>query len=405
MYDVIVVGARCAGSSVAMLLARRGYRVLLLERARFPQDTLSSHYIHQPGVALLAKWGLLDRVRDSNCPPIDHISYETTGVRLDGCSLPVDGYRAGFAPRRFVLDPILAGAAADAGADFRDSCTVSGLLVEDGRVVGVKYRTSGGTETTERARLVVGADGMRSFVARTVGAGTVIEHPRMTCTYYSYWAGVPAHLEQYERPGRWIGVIPTNDDLTLIMAYFPQADFHKVRGNVEPAFMEAVRTTAPSMYERMAEGRQVEQFYGTGHQENYFRKAFGPGWVLVGDAVHHKDSITARGIADAFLQAELLTDHIGEQLHDDPASDVMWRRYESDLTEHLLSPYQSTLSVAGLSPAPERTAFLQGLAGNQELVDRYFSTLSGACSLDDFYDNELLTEIAPAGRAAGEGWK
>ncbi|WKX71562.1 NAD(P)/FAD-dependent oxidoreductase [Streptomyces sp. XD-27] len=390
MYDVIVIGARCAGSPAAMLFAQRGYRVLLLEKARFPQDTLSSHYIHQPGVALLGRWGLLDELRAAGCRPIDHQSYEAPGVRLDGFSLPVDGYRTTYAPRRYVLDPILAGGAVAAGVDFRDGCAVTDLVFEDDRVVGVRYTTPGGAEATERARLVVGADGMRSLVARKTGAQNVIEHPRLTCTYYSYWAGVPAHFELYERQGRWIGVIPTNDDLTLIMTYFPQDEFSAVRTAVEPAYLEAVRTTAPKLYERMSAGSRAEQLYGTGHQENYFRKAFGPGWALLGDAVHHKDSITARGITDAFIQAQSLTDHIGDELHDDAALDAALRGYEDDLDDTFADVYQGALNVAELKPEG-RAEMLRKLAGHQELTDRYFSTLSGACSIDDFYNAELLT--------------
>ncbi len=393
MYDVIVVGARCAGSPAAMLFARRGYRVLLLEKASFPRDKLSSHYIHQPGVALLDRWGLLDAVRASGCQPIDHISYQTPGVRLDGCSLPVDGHRTAYAPRRYVLDPILADGAVAAGAEFRDGCAVSGLVQEDGRVAGVRYRTPSGSEETARARLVVGADGMRSFVARAVGARTVVENPRMTCTYYSYWADVPAHFEQYEGPGRWVGVIPTNDDLTLIMTYFPQSEFHRVRADVEPAYLDAVRTTAPELAERMAPGTRVEQLYGTGHQENFFRKAFGPGWVLLGDAVHHKDSIAARGITDAFVQVRMLVEHIGDRLHDDAALSAALTRYEADVDDYFFDFYRSTLNVAELDPTEERVRFLRSLASNQEFTDRYFSTLSGACSLEDFYNADLLTAL------------
>ncbi|WP_329263147.1 NAD(P)/FAD-dependent oxidoreductase [Streptomyces sp. NBC_01478] len=392
MYDVVVIGARCAGSPAAMLFARQGYRVLLLEKARFPQDTLSSHYIHQPGVALLDRWGLLDELRAAGCQPIDHQSYEAPGVRLDGFSLPVDGHRTTYAPRRYVLDPILAAGAVASGAEFREGCAVNDLLVEDDRVVGVRYTTPGGAETTERARLVVGADGMRSLVARKTGAQNVVEHPRMTCTYYTYWAGVPAHFELYERPGRWVGVIPTNDDLKLIMCYFPQGEFARVRTAVEPAFLEAVRTTVPELYERMAAGRRVEQLYGTGHQENYFRKAYGPGWVLLGDAVHHKDSITARGITDAFIQAQSLTDHIGDGLYDDAALKTALKRYENELTDVFLNFYQGALNVAELKPEG-RAEMLRSLAGHQELVDRYFSTLSGACSFDDFYNDQLLAVL------------
>ncbi|MCQ4208841.1 NAD(P)/FAD-dependent oxidoreductase [Streptomyces longispororuber] len=390
MYDVIVIGARCAGSPTAMLFARQGYRVLLLEKARFPQDTLSSHYIHQQGVALLNRWGLLDRLREAGCRPIDHQSYEAPGVRVDGFSLPIDGLRTTYAPRRYVLDPILADGAVAAGVEFREGCAVNDLVFEGDRVVGVRYTTPGGAEATDRAHLVVGADGMRSLVARKAGAPNVIEHARLTCTYYSYWAGVPAHFELYERPGRWIGVLPTNDDLTLLMAYFPQEDFGQVRKDVEPAYLDAFRTTAPELYERMQAGERVEQLYGTGHQENYFRKAYGPGWALVGDAVNHKDSITARGITEAFVQAQSLTDHIGDRLHDDAALKAALRRYENDLGGEALNHYQGALNVAELKPEG-RAEMLQKLVGHQELIDRYFSTLSGACSIDDFYNDELLT--------------
>ena len=390
MYDVIVIGARCAGSPTAMLFARQGYRVLLLEKARFPQDTLSSHYIHTQGMALLNRWGLLDGLRDAGCRPITHQSYEGPGVRIDGFSLPIDGLRYTYAPRRYVLDPVLAAGAVAAGVEFREGCAVNDLVWEDDRVVVVRYTTPGGAEATDRARLVVGADGMRSLVARKAGAQNVIEHARLTCVYYSYWAGVPAHFELYERPGRWIGVIPTNDDLTLLMTYFPQEDFSAVRKAVEPAYLDAFRTTAPELYERMSAGERVEQLYGTGHQENYFRKAYGPGWVLVGDAVNHKDSITARGITEAFVQAQSLTDHIGERLHDDAALKVALRRYENDLSGEALHHYQGALNVAELKPEG-RTEMLRHLVGHQDLIDRYFSTLSGACSIDDFYNDELLT--------------
>ncbi|GGS43571.1 hypothetical protein GCM10010270_12370 [Streptomyces violaceus] len=315
-----------------MLFARQGYRVLPPEKARFPQDPLSSHYVHLPGVALFS------------------------------------------------------------GVDFREACAVNDLLFEDDRVVGVRYTTPAGTEATERARPVVGADGMRSLVARKAGALNIVEHPRMTCTYYSYWAGVPGHFELYERPGRWVGAIPTNDDLKLIMAYFPQSEFSEVRTAVEPAVLEAVRSTTPESYERMSAGSRVEQFYGTGHQENFFRKADGPGWVLLGDAVHHKDSITARGITDAFLKAQSLTECIGERLHEPTGLEAALRRYENDLTAGFLDLYQGALNVAELKPG-RQTEMLRQLVDHQNLIDRYFSTVSGACSLDDFCNDELLAVL------------
>ncbi|MEI5103121.1 FAD-dependent monooxygenase [Streptomyces sp. PmtG] len=156
------------------------------------------------GMALLNRWGLLDKLRDAGCKKITRQRYEGPGVSVAGFSLPLDGLNYTYAPRRYVLDPVLAEGAVEAGVDFQEGCAVNDLVYEDDRVVGVRYTTPEGTQTTERARLVVGADGMRSLVARKVGAPNVIEHPRVSCTYYSYWSGVPSDFELYERPGRWI---------------------------------------------------------------------------------------------------------------------------------------------------------------------------------------------------------
>lgn len=390
MYDVIVVGARCAGAPTAMLFARAGYRVLLVDRVRFPKDTLSTHYIHQPGVARLARWGVLDAVVATGCPPVDRISYEYGDLRLEGCSLPVDGFREAYAPRRFLLDQVLADAAVAAGAEFRPGCGVEDVLFDDdGRAIGVRC---GGSE--EHARLVVGADGMRSGVAAKVGAGMLREDATMTCAYYSYWEGVPAQFELYEAPGRWVGSIPTNDGLTLVGAYFPQAEFDRVRADAQSAYLDLVRTTAPALHERVRSGRQVERLYGTGEQRNFFRHAAGPGWALVGDAGHHKDSITARGMMDAFLQAELLVDAVGADLHDEAKLTAALREYDAEREDQLIDGYRSTLTVAALATPAEHLEMLRAIAGSQELVDGYFATLSGAREVDDFYTEELLDQLS-----------
>lgn len=380
-WDAIVVGARCAGAPTAMLLARAGCRVLLLEKARFPRDTLSTHYIHQPGVACLAEWGLLDEVVATGCPPLDRAVYQVADVHMVGCSMPVEGQRAAYAPRRDVLDPILANAAAAAGADFRDGCAVTGLLCEDDRVIGVRYTDRSGQIHEERTRLVVGADGMRSTVARLVDAPMILEDPLMTCVYYSYFTGVPADFELYEAPRRWIGCAPTNDGQTLIAAYFPQSEFAEVRADALPRYLANIEQTAPGLYSRVQDGHRVGRLFGTGDQRNFFRKAAGPGWVLIGDAGHHKDSISGRGITDAFLQARLLVEHI-----DDLAAFAAAR--DDLLMEH----YQNTLIVAGLTVQPDRLRLLRAIARDPELVERYFSTVAGVFSVEDLYPEELLLE-------------
>jgi 2-polyprenyl-6-methoxyphenol hydroxylase-like FAD-dependent oxidoreductase len=390
MYDAIVVGARVAGAGTALRLARAGHRVLLVDRARFPSDTLSTHYVHQTGVARLAAWGVLDDVVATGCPPLERAVYQVGDVRLAGCSLPVDGRRAAYAPRRQLLDHLLVKAAVAAGAEFREACPVSEVVVEDGRAVGVRCRSASGRQVTERARLVVGADGMRSRVAAAVGAPVTAQDPLKTCVYYTYWQGVQADFELYECPGHWVGTVPTNDGATLVAAYLPQAEFDRVRGEALTHYLDNIRFTAPSLAERLESAERVERLRGTGAQQNFFRQAAGPGWALVGDAAHHKDSITARGISDAFQQVDLLADLIGHDLAERPLLDAALEKYAAVHQDTLFESYQGTLIVSELHVPEERMQVLRALQSSQTLTDRYFTSVAGALSMEDLYTEELL---------------
>jgi flavin-dependent dehydrogenase len=392
VYDVIVVGARCAGATTALLFARRGYRVLLIDRAVFPRDTLSTLYIQQPGVAKLAGWGLLDRVAASGCPPLDHVTYDVDGVRLAGCSRPVDGIGSAYAPRRDVLDPILAAAAVEAGVEFRAGCAFEDVVWSGDRVVGVRHRSPGGGSVTERATLVVGADGRRSPVAAKVGAATLVEDPPRTCVYYTYWAGVSDHFELYETTGQWVGAVPTNGGATLVQAYFPQSSFDRVRADAMTAYLENVRTVAPDLYDRMLAGGRLDRLYGTGDQQNFFRTAAGPGWALVGDAGHHKDSITARGITHAFLQAQLLTDLIGDGLADEPRRARALAEFGRQRDDALIDEYRDTLAVAKLSTPPYRVSMLRDIAADPARTERFLSRMSGALRPGEARDELSLAD-------------
>ncbi|POX44069.1 NAD(P)/FAD-dependent oxidoreductase [Streptomyces sp. Ru72] len=391
MYDAIVVGARCAGAPTAMLLARAGYRVVLLDKAPSGTDTLSTHLIHQPGVATLARWGLLDALRASGCPPLDRVVYEVADIRLEGCARGVEGQRAAFAPRRHVLDALLVEAAAAAGVEVRHHCRVTGLLRDSsGRVVGVKGRR-GEHSFTERAHLVIGADGMRSTVARLAQAPYTVEDPRLTCAYYTYWADVPATLELYERPGSWVAAVATNDAATLVLAYFPQSRFEEIRTDARRAYLEQIRTTAPGLYERLAGKEPLERLRGTGDQQNFFRQAAGPGWVLVGDAGHHKDSITARGISDAFLQADALARRLEGRLGGDPDGlDAALRDFAKERDEVLTPGYESTLGVAQLTPHEQRLSLLRAVQRDAELTAIYFDMVAGIETAGALYTPKLL---------------
>src|SRR5579884_154352 len=224
MYDAIIIGARCAGSPTAMLLARKGYRVLLLDRASFPSDTLSVHYIHQTGVARLQNWGLLDQVVASNCPPVLRQALDVGPFTLVGTPPAIDGVSAAYAPRRTILDKILVEAAVSDGADLRERFSVDQFLTDGERVTGIRGHTAGGATVTEQAQIVVGADGLHSLVARSAQAATYNARPTFTCAYYTYWSGVAVEgAELYARPNRMIIAGPTNDGQTIVIVYWPVA--------------------------------------------------------------------------------------------------------------------------------------------------------------------------------------
>ena len=200
-YDAIVVGARCAGSTTAMLLARKGYRVLVVDRATFPSDTISTHVVQPRAVAALARWGLLGRLTATGCPPIHTYTFDFGPVMLSGTPGTPESPVA-YCPRRTVLDKLLVDAAIEAGADVREGFVVEELLADEGRIVGIKGRSKGATTITARAQVVVGADGGYSLVAEVVRPEQYNEKPPLLAVYYTYWSDLPmdGRFETYIAP-------------------------------------------------------------------------------------------------------------------------------------------------------------------------------------------------------------
>lgn len=397
MYDVAVVGARCAGSPTAMLLARLGYRVLLVDKAGFPSDTMSSHFVHAPGVARLKRWGLLEKIAASNCPPVHSYCLDLGPFSLTGCPPPVDGVATSYAPRRTVLDKILVDAAVEAGAELREKFTVEGLCFESNRVVGLRGRSSGGTAVTENARLVIGADGLHSTVARMAGATVEREKPTVACCYYTYWSGVSVdHVELYPRDGRFIVGFPTNDSLVCTLMEWPKAEFPAVRRDIETHFMETF-ALAPSLADRIRDGKREARFMGTGDLPNFFRKAFGPGWALVGDAGYHKDPNGALGISDAFRDAELLAQAIhGAFTGSQPLEETL-AEYERERNQASMPSFELNYQFAKLQPPPgEIRALFGALRGNQTQTDRLIGALVGTVPIQEVFHPDNIQRILSA---------
>ena len=368
MYDVIVVGARCAGSPTAMLLSQKGYKVLLVDRSTFPSDILSTHFIHFAGVAHLKRWGLLEEVKATNCPPVKKMTLDFGPFSLSGSPPPTaNGVDEGLGPRRLVLDKILIDAARRAGAEVREGFSVDEIIKEGESVVGIKGHSRNGPAVEERARITIGADGAHSVVARAVEAPTYNERPSLTCGYYSYWSNVPVEgAEMTIRENQMVIAFPTNDAQTLVIVMWPNSEFARIRADVEASYMSAL-SAAPSLLERVRAGRRTEKFYGTADVPNFFRKPFGPGWALVGDAGYHKDPITAQGITDSFRDAEFLSEAIDAGLSGEQPLAEALAHYEQRRNEACMPMYEMTCERATLAtPPPEILQLMLALRGNQE---------------------------------------
>ena len=399
MYDAIIVGARVAGSPLAMLLARKGYRVLLLDRAKFPSDTISTHHVHQPGVARLKRWGLLEKVRASNVPPTTDIIFDVGPFALRGTPPPADdGTAEAYAPRRRVLDKILADAAVEAGAELREEFSVEELTTEGGAVTGVRGRGRGGPAVTERARVVVGADGARSFVARSVGAPVYLDRGVLTANYYSYWSGVELDtVELHPRPGRLIVADKTNDGLTMVTVVRPREEFDLARSNVEGEFMRALDESAPALAERVRAGRREERFAGTGFLPNLFRKPYGAGWALVGDAGYVKDPATAQGITNSFSHAEMLAEALDDAFSGRREMGAALADYERRRNEEVTAMFEHTTQLARLAPPPpEMVTLLDALRDNPTETGRFLGTVTGTVPIPEFFSPQNIGRIVEA---------
>ena len=394
MRDVIVVGGRVAGSSTAMLLARKGLDVLLVDRAAFPSDTLSTHQIQVPGVARLRRWGLLDQVIASGAPPARAVSFDVGALVLRGHFPSFEGVDAVYSPRRTVLDALLLDAAREAGAEVRERFAVEELVADGDRVTGVRGRDHGGTAVTETARLVIGADGKHSMVAAAVGAPEYRVKPPLTTAWYTYWEGVDCPGgELYTRERRAIGAWPTNDGLVMTYVGWPIGEFKAFRADVERNFL-ATLDQAGDLGERVRAGARAERFRGSPDLPNFFRRPYGPGWALVGDAGLVMDPITGQGIGHAFRDAELLADAVAAGLGGSRPLEGALAGYQRERDRATGAIYDFTTELASFGPPRvESMALFEALARQPEEVDRFLGAITGSTPLDEYLSPGNLIRV------------
>lgn len=348
-FDAIVVGGRVAGASTAMLLARQGLHVVVVDRAAEGSDTVSTHAMLRPGVVQLHRWGLLDRVAVSGAPPVRrtviHYGDEPVAVSIK----PRSGVDAFYAPRRTVLDAILADAARADGVDLQFGTTITGLLRDaTGRVSGVEGRDASGNPLRLEAPITIGADGTRSLVARGVQAPAYWQGSGSGAVVYAYFAGVD--VDGYEwayRPGVASALIPTNGGEVNVSAIVPTTRFTgEIRTDIEAGFWNVLREANPDIAARVARAQRTTRFRSFPGLAGYHRQAWGPGWALVGDAGAFLDPIGAHGISSALRDAELLARAVTE-IHSRTAPEHealgAYQQMRDDLARHI---FDATDAVA-----------------------------------------------------------
>ena len=373
-YDVIVVGARCAGAPTAMLLARKGHKVLLVDRACFPSDVISGHFIKPAGTARLKRWGLLDRLMATGCPPVKkrRVTFGTA-FTSEGESPP--GAVGSLAPRRFILDAVLVEAAIASGVEFRQGLTVKELLWENERVIGITGANAGGRAFAERARLVIGADGRHSLVARLAGAATYRAVPAVSIGYYAYWTGCVTTnaVELFFSERRAVGCFPTHDQQALIWTQWPWQERHAFKAALESNYLKSL-AAVPWMAEHLENGHRVGPILGMVDLPNFFRVPFGQGWALVGDAGHHKDPLVARGISDAFRDAELLANAAHRALAGEADMAASLQQYQCERDAAAIAVSDLNVELARLDqPLDAMIAIFRKLGEAEEATDKLYS--------------------------------
>lgn len=355
-HDVVVVGARVAGAATAMLLAAAGHDVLLLDRATFPSDTLSTHAIARGGLVQLQRWGLLQAVLDTGAPPIRTVEFHGGGFHVTRQVKERHGVDMLVAPRRHALDTLMVNAAMSAGAHVATGVTVTGVhRDDDGRITGV-HANDGKHSIDITARFVVGADGVRSRIARSVDAPFTEVRSDSGAGHYAYYTGDWEAMEFHLADRAFAGVFPTNNGEACVWVCSPREDALRARqshATVDEALDAMLRSASPELAERLeTSAARTSTVHGAIGLPNHIRQPIGPGWALVGDAGYHRDPITGNGITDAFRDADLLATALDLVLCGDVPEALALRGYQAARDRQLREVFEITNELVTYPPLP-----------------------------------------------------
>jgi flavin-dependent dehydrogenase len=397
-FDVIVVGGSVSGAPTATWLARKGYKVLMVEKDTFPRDTNSTHFIWPRGMSYLNRLGVADKIL-AQTPSFKKLEVSIEGISLHG-GVPLQAVKDRFValhgddhgvvdyysgPRRFFLDKVLLDEARAAGVDVREATTVQSLIIEDGVVMGVRGVGPDGLMLAARAKVVVGADGRMSQFANMVGAEKTVVREKSTFAYYGYFSGIDKPELCIHKKGRFgTAIFPTMEERHLVLVYGPTAWWSDFSKDPEANFHKTYDFVAPDVAAVVAKGKRVEPFKAMGRMVAFHRQNFGKGWVLVGDACSFKDQWTAMGITHSLRDAELVSGYLDRVLKGELAFDKSMAQY----AEVRFADYEDywTMVCDGAEMNPYEKAhleFFHAIQGDQSKVDKFMAQVGDTISLKD----------------------
>lgn len=410
-FDVIVVGGSVAGAPTATHLARKGHKVLVLEKDHFPRDANSTHFIWPRGMSYLNRLGVAEQVRAAT-PHFRDLEVNIEGIRLHG-RVPVEAVRQRFidlhgnahgvvdwyaGPRRFFLDKLLLDTAREAGADVREGTAVQSLVFDNGRVTGVRATTPSGEGFEARAKVVVGADGRMSRFAGHVGAQKTAVREKSTFAFYGYYSGIDKPELCIHKRGRFgTAIFPTMQERHLVLVYGPTAWWGEFSSDPEANFIKTYEFVAPDVARLVKNGKRVEDFKSMGRMVAFHRECTGPGWMLVGDACSFKDQWTAMGITHGLRDAELASSYIDAVLKGEYEWDSAMRGYEQ-VRMHDYEDYW-TMVCDGAELAPytrEQLAFFNAIQADQAKVNTFMGQVGDTISLKTPIDPGAALEDMPS---------